>query len=60
MEDAVSDAEDDVLRRDAAGLNCSLEHLCSKARAGGSACRYREVSKVLTEELRDLMRPEEL
>ena len=49
-----------MLRRDAAGLNCSLEHLCSKARAGGSACRHREVSKVLAEELRDLMRPEEL
>ena len=43
MEDAGKDAEDDVLRRDAAGI---VEHLCSKPGTAGSACRHREISKV--------------
>ena len=32
-------------------------HLCSKA---GTACRHREISKVLAEKLRDLIGPAEL
>ena len=35
-----------------------VEHFCSKAGIVGSACSHREISKVLAEELRDLMRPE--
>ena len=37
-----------------------VEHLCSKAGTAGSAYRHHEIDKVLAEELRDLMRPEEL
>ena len=36
-----------------------VQHLCSKAGNAGSAYRHHEIGKVLDEELRDLMRPEE-
>ena len=36
------------------------EHLCSKPSTAGSAYRHHEISKVVGEELRDIMRPEEL
>lgn len=52
VEDAGEDAEEDVLRRDVAGINCRVFVLKS------GYCR--EISKVLAEEMRDLIRPEEL
>lgn len=51
MED---EGEDDVLQRDVAGVNCRAFGTAS------SAWCHHEISKVLVQELRELMRPEEL
>ena len=55
VEDA---AEGDVLRRDVAGINCRAFVL--KSGYCGFCIPPHEIGKVLAEELRDLMRPEEL